>query len=59
MDWIRRFILVNGKRYPHEMGGREVPCLPGMRVPVYFFVGTKDVPATLELSRAVKRCRLE
>ncbi len=35
-------------RFPHhriEERMAKVPYLPGMRVPVYLFVGTKDVPA--------------
>lgn len=28
LGWIRRFILVNGKRHPREMGGAEVEYFP-------------------------------
>ena len=26
LQWIRRFVVANGKRHPREMGGREVEC---------------------------------
>lgn len=54
--WIRRFILANDKRHPHEMGGAEVEqFLTSLAVESQVVAGTQNqaLSALLFLSRGL------